>query len=142
MLLNIALYAFAAIGAFTTLMCVMEYIQERIGTGSASSGIPKPHTPKVQLGVLTPSLMEKLYKLEYAALPIECRKDLKAQLPENAYSYPNYMSGHTCNYLLDAIDYIRNKRGVYPLKIASNMDDILRLAISQHEKSTETGGNE
>lgn len=134
MLLNIALYAFAAIGVLVTLLWIVDCIEEHIGKESPPRAIPRPYTPKVQLGALTPSLLEKLYKLEYAALPIADRRDPKANLPKDAFSYPNFMSGQTCNYLLDAIDYIRHKRGVYPLEIAAYMDDRLRRAIDQHQR--------
>lgn len=148
MLLNIALYVFAAIGVFASGLWIVECLNVRSGKQAPPRGIPRPtpagwiqrpassnayrniYQPRVVLGTFTPSLLAELYALEYAALPSEYRDDPKTKLPEGADNYPNYLSGQTCGYMIHAINYIRAKRGVTPLRIAADMDDRLRLAIS------------
>lgn len=144
MLLNIALYAFAAIGVFASASWILEVIRNR--ENDPPRGIPSPKSgwirqPKstdayrnlhthVALTGNTIVLMSHLYTLKYNALPEEQREDPKARLPDgirNGRGGP--LSARECCALLGATNYIRAKRGAEPIKLASNLNGVLRNAI-------------
>jgi hypothetical protein len=141
MLLNITLYAFAAIGVFASASWILEVIRNR--ENDPPRGIPTPkfgwirqpastdayrnlHT-HVALTGNTVVLMSHLYTLEYNALPEEQREDPKARLPDGIRSGP--LSARECCALLGATNYIRAKRGAEPIKLTSDLNGALRSAI-------------
>lgn len=144
MLLNIALYAFAAIGVFASASWILEVIRNR--ENDPPRGIPSPkfgwiRQPEstdayrnlrthVTLTENTIVLMSHLYTLEYNALPEEHREDPKARLPDGIRTERGPLSAKACCSLIGATNYIRTKRGAEPIKLASDMDGVLRNAIA------------
>lgn len=144
--LNVILYAFAIFGA----LCLFYLVTTGMGSDKPDRDdyprvLRKPSLPKEareRRPVLIPSehtlsLLERLYEIEYGELAVGThdafRDDPNARIPVAVREELDSMDGRASILVLRTINYIRTKRGIEPVEIMPDFDNMLRRVIQRYE---------